>query len=198
MNLHENCCVGRCITVSGYDKMHFRIIRFVHETLYGLFVSPYKRLNTAGLKQGQKVLEVGCGPGFFTIPAAKIVGDGGHVYAIDVNPVAVEHVRRKIERQGLKNVEVIRADAGETGLADESLDTAFLFAVIHAFPNVGEVMREMHRVLKTNGTLSVQSRWPERKLLDAVSANGLFHLREKADGVFKFQKDEPVIERDRT
>jgi hypothetical protein len=40
MNLHENCWVGRCITVSGYDKMHFRIIRFVRETLYELFVNP--------------------------------------------------------------------------------------------------------------------------------------------------------------
>jgi ubiquinone/menaquinone biosynthesis C-methylase UbiE len=63
--------------------MHFGIIRFVHETLYGLFVNPYNRLSTAGLKPGRNVLEVGCGPGFFTIPAAKIVGDEGFVYALD-------------------------------------------------------------------------------------------------------------------
>jgi ubiquinone/menaquinone biosynthesis C-methylase UbiE len=178
--------------------MHFGFIRFVHEILYGLFVNPYSRLSAAGLESGQIVLEVGCGPGFFTIPAARIVGDRGHVYAMDINPVAVEHVRRKIERQGLKNVEVARADASETGLADESVDVAFLFAVTHAFHDVGEVMKEMHRVLKTKGTLSIQSRWPERKLLDAVSADGLFYLREKTERVFKFQKDEPVIRQDRT
>jgi ubiquinone/menaquinone biosynthesis C-methylase UbiE len=184
--------------VSRYDRMHFGIIRLVHETLYGVFVNPDTKLTIAGLKAGQNVLEVGCGPGFFTIPAARIVGDEGHVYALDVNPVAVEHVRRKIGREGLTNVQVILADATQTGLPGESIDVVFLFAVIHAFQNVSEVMREMHRVLKTSGMLSIQSRWPEGKLLDAVSANELFHLREKADGVFKFQKDEPAIEQDRT
>jgi ubiquinone/menaquinone biosynthesis C-methylase UbiE len=106
--------------------MHFGIIRFVHETLHELFVNPNIKLSTAGLKSGQNVLEVGCGPRFFTIPAAKIVGDGGHVYALDINPLAVEHVRRKIERQHLKN-EVKCPDASETGLLDESVDVAFLF-----------------------------------------------------------------------
>jgi len=189
MNLHGNYFTGQGRDiVSRYDRIHFGIIRVVHETVYGLFVNPTSNLSIAGLKPGQKVLEVGCGPGFFTIPAARIVGDAGHVYAMDVNPVAVEHVRRKIERQGIKNVEVTHADASETGLAGESIDVAFLFAVIHAFHDVGEVMEEMHRVLKTNGTLSIQSRWPEKKLLDAVTANGLFHLKEKTDRVFNFEK----------
>lgn len=174
--------------MSRYDRMHFGFIRFVHETLYGLFVKPTIKLNAAGIKPGQKVLEVGCGPGFFTIPAAKIVGTEGHIYALDVNPVAVEHVRRKVELAGPRNVDVMRADASETRLVDESVDVAFLFAVIHAFHDVGMVMQEMHRVLKTDGILAVQSRWPEEKLLGAVTANELFRLREKTDGVFKFEK----------
>lgn len=100
----------------------------------------------------------------------------------------MEHVRRKIERKHLKNVEVARADASKTGLPDQSVDIAFLFGVIHAFQNVNKVLTEMHRVLKTNGILSVQSRWPEKKLMEAVTANGLFHLREKAKGIFTFEK----------
>jgi ubiquinone/menaquinone biosynthesis C-methylase UbiE len=65
----------------------------VHEDLYGLFRDPYKALRAAGLEPGQKVLEVGCGPGFFTVPAAKTVGQGGIVYALDVNPLAIGKVR---------------------------------------------------------------------------------------------------------
>ena len=175
--------------MSIYDRIHFRMISFVHDTLYGLFVNPYKLLNSAGLKPGQKVLEVGCGPGFFTIPAAKIVGEKGRVYALDVNPVAVETVRRKIEKKGLKNVEVMLADASETGLPGESIDVAFLFGVIHALDDMGAVMREMHRVLKANGVLSIQkSWWSKKKLLDAVTKNGLFSFREKISRVFKFEK----------
>jgi len=175
--------------MSIYDRVHFRIISFVHDTLYGLFVNPYKLLNAAGLKPGQKVLEVGCGPGFFTIPAAKIVGEKGKVYTLDVNPVAVETVRRKIKENNLKNVQVLLADASETGLPDKSIDVAFLFGVIHALDNVDAVMREMHRVLKMEGVLSVQkSWWSEEKLLDAVTKNNLFSLREKTNRVFKFEK----------
>ena len=175
--------------LSVYNKIHFRMMSFVHDTLYGLFLNPYKLLNAAGLKPGQKVLEVGCGPGFFTIPAAKIVGDKGKVYALDVNPVAVETVRRKIMENNLKNVKIMLADASETGLPDESIDVAFLFGVIHALKDVDAVMREMHRILKVKGILSVQkSWWSEKRLLDAVTKNNLFSFKEKNSRVFKFEK----------
>ena len=175
--------------MSIYDRIHFRMISFIHNTLYGLFVDPYKLLNAAGLKPGQKVLEVGCGPGFFTIPAAKIVGEKGKVYALDVNPVAVETVRRKIMENNLKNVKIMLADASETGLPDESIDVAFLFGVIHALKDVDAVMREMHRILKVKGILSVQkSWWSEKRLLDAVTKNNLFSFKEKNSRVFKFEK----------
>ena len=175
--------------MSIYDRVHFRMVSFVHDTLYGFFVNPYKLLNSAGLKPGQKVLEIGCGPGFFTIPAAKIVGEKGSVYALDINPVAIKTMRRKIKEKGLKNVKVILADASETGLPEESVDVAFLFGVIHALDDVDAVMQETHRVLKVKGVLSIQKPWwPEKKLLDTVTKNGLFSFKEKTGGVFKFEK----------
>ncbi len=175
-------------TSSTYERMHFGIIRVVHETLYGLFVNPDRILTQAGLKPGQQVLEVGCGPGFFTIPAAKIVGDAGRVHALDINPAAVQHVRRKIAEERLTNVDVTLANAVETGLPDEGVDAAFLFGVIHAFRRVNTVLLEMHRVLKKNGILSIQSRWPEKKLLEIVGEGGLFNLRQRAKGVYIFEK----------
>jgi ubiquinone/menaquinone biosynthesis C-methylase UbiE len=175
-------------TISRYDRIHFGIIRIFHETLYGLFVNPFEKLNAAEVRQGKRVLEVGCGPGYFTIPAAEIVGAKGHVNALDINPAAVEYVRRKVQRLGKKNIDVMLAGAGATGLPEGSVDVAFLFGVIHAFPNLHEVFTEMHRALKPNGKLSIQSRRSEEQLTDSVTSTGLFHFEEKNRGVTVFTK----------
>ncbi len=67
------------ITIS--DRVRFAMMSFVHETLYGLIRDPVRALKAAGIEAGQRVLEVGCGPGFFTIPAARLLGDQGSLTA---------------------------------------------------------------------------------------------------------------------
>ena len=84
----------------------FRIMAFIHDNpLRRRLSDPFQTLENAGLKPGLKVLEVGCGPGFFTIPAAKIVTESGKVYALDVHPLALEKVQTKIEIEKISNVE---------------------------------------------------------------------------------------------
>ena len=121
---------------SLYDKMHLWMISIVHDTLYRLFFDPYRLLAAAGLGKGQAALEVGCGPGFFTIPAAEIVGTQGHLHSIDINPAAVERVRQGVEEKGLTNVEVFYADATGTGMAYESVDVAFLFGILRSLKDL--------------------------------------------------------------
>jgi len=162
------------------DRIHFKMISFVHETLYGLFRDPYKVLNAAGLEPGRRVLEVGCGPGFFTIPAARIVGEEGSVLAFDINPVAVEHVRRKIERAGVTNARVIVADAARTGLSAESFDLAFVFGLARPIGNMEDIWAELHRLLKPEGILSIEGRLrpPER----------LFRFMKRQGRISQFRK----------
>ena len=90
----------------------------------------------AGLKKGQKVLEVGCGPGFFTIPAAEIVGESGYVYAIDINPFAVKKVQKKLEKNKIQNALVTLEDIRKTSLEKDSIDLVFYFGVIHNLMNI--------------------------------------------------------------
>lgn len=132
------------------------------------------------------MLEVGCGLGFFTIPAARIVGETGRVYAIDLHPLAIEMVRKKLARTGLTNVEVMLADAADTGLPDESVDLAFLFGVVHVLP-LGRVLPEMHRVLRPGGILAVDAfpGWSP----EPVTGGGLFALVGKEGRVFRFVKE---------
>jgi ubiquinone/menaquinone biosynthesis C-methylase UbiE len=169
---------GREVSLS--DRIHFRMMSLVHEDLYKLVRDPYEVLKAAGLEPGQKVLEVGCGPGFFTIPAARIAGEEGSIYALDVNPLAVDKVRRKIEGDGVTNVETILADAAETGLPDESFDLIFLFGFANPVGDMEHILAELHRLLKPAGVLSVEGR------LQLSSA--LFRLVRRQGRISRFAK----------
>jgi len=173
-----------------HSKFAFRIISLMHDNpLLPLFRNPQRLLIAAGLKQGQKVLEVGCGPGFFTIPAAKIVGDKGVIYAIDVHPLAIKRVQKKIKRERLKNVTPILANASDTGLPDRSIDLAFLFGLRYIAGGLENVISEIHRILKPGGVLSFEkTRGSEQKLIDEVERGGFIHS-SKQGRIFLFTKE---------
>ena len=169
------------------EKIHFKTISFVHDTMYGLFVNPYKILEQAGLKLDQTILEVGCGPGHYTIPASKIVGENGFIYAIDINPFAIESVNKKVKKAGVKNVEGIVISVYDTGLEDQSIDLAFLFGVRHVLDYI-KVKKEMSRIIKTDGILATQKWGQNKKLISLLTENQVFSLVEETKKVLKFKK----------
>lgn len=175
--------------MSLYERAHFRIIRLVHETLYRVEVDPYDWLRDAGVAPGQRVLDLGCGPGFFTLPAAELVGRQGLVIALDNNPAAVDYVRRKVRRRGADNVGVILGDAVKTGLPEQSQDVVLLYGVIHAlWSRVDEVAAEAHRILRPGGTLSVSSsRIPRARVIEAVERSKLFKLASETSHTANFR-----------
>src|SRR5210317_746367 len=78
-------------------------------------MNPVKTLRGAGIKPGQTVLEVGCGTGFFTIPAAELIGGQGCLVAMDALSDYTKQVSKKVQVAGLKNVRVVKRDALDTG-----------------------------------------------------------------------------------
>jgi ubiquinone/menaquinone biosynthesis C-methylase UbiE len=152
------------------------------------FGNPRKRLEEAGLGQGQAVLDYGCGIGSYAIPAAQIVGDAGVVYALDIHPLAVEAVARRARKENLTNVETIQSNR-ETGLPDESLDAVLLYDVLHSVPDKGALLRELHRVLKPGGSLSVVPDHMEEDIfLETVQGGNLFSLQARNGTVYQFNK----------
>lgn len=166
--------------MSVLDRMHFGMMALVHENLYSLFRNPYEVLDAAGLKPGHKVLEVGCGPGFFSIPAARIVGEKGTVHALDMSPLAIERGQQKIEKEGVTNIKTILADAAQTGLPDGSFDLIFVFGFTHHVGGTGDIFAELHRLLKPSGVLSVEGR--------LVPPNRLFRRRSREGRVVQYGK----------
>ncbi|MCE5213508.1 MAG: class I SAM-dependent methyltransferase [Methanobacterium sp.] len=116
-------------------------------------------LDDAGIKTGDHFLDAGCGDGFISIAASKMVGDEGMVYAIDVHPESVEMVKEEVKKLGISNMEVKVADlTHEIPLKDDSIDVCIMANVLHGFvenDEVEEVMNEISRVIKPEGTFSV-------------------------------------------
>lgn len=173
-----------------HSNFAFKIITIMHDNpLLPIIRNPYKILNRAGLKPGQKVLEVGCGPGFFTIPAANIVGEKGIVYAIDTHPLAIERVNNKIRKAGIKNVKPILANASETGLPDRSIELAFMFGLPYIAGGLDNVLTELYRIFKPGGILVFQkSRGSSEKLITEVQDKG-FKCSGKRGRIFLFKKE---------
>lgn len=115
-------------------------------------------LQCMGIREGDFVIDFGCGPGRFCLPAAKLVGATGHVCAIDSNPDILRKVRRKAKALGLQNVSTagslaeLRQQSGE-----HRYNLALAFDMLH-FMNIHErnaIYRELQSILTNNGLLFV-------------------------------------------
>ena len=152
-------------------------------------MNPVKTLQGADIRPGQTVLEVGCGTGFFTIPAAKMIGDDGHLVAMDALSDYIKVVSKKVQAAGLKNVRVVKKDALDTGLEAASMDTALLFGVL-PFPALplNRLLPEMHRVLKPEGRLAVWMFPVSGWVPNSIVRSGLFNYINKQNGVYNYSR----------
>ncbi len=115
-----------------------------------LYESP-KRILRPFVGEGMDVLDFGCGPGFFTLEMARLVGPSGHVTAVDLQQGMLDRARKKLERAGLADqvaFHLCRADA--IGLAGE-FDFILVFHVLHEAPDQAGLLRELKGLLKPGG-----------------------------------------------
>lgn len=152
-------------------------------------LDPLKTLQGAGIQPGETVLEVGCGTGFFTVPAAQLVGDQGCVVALDVLSGFVQEVSRKVQAADLKNVRIVKRDALVTGLDARSIDKVLLFGVI-PFPSLplDQLLPEMHRILKPEGSLAVWLFPFPFGVPKSILRSGLFAFTSKRNGVYNYRR----------
>jgi ubiquinone/menaquinone biosynthesis C-methylase UbiE len=122
-------------------------------------LDPKRVLNAIGLNEGQKFMDAGCGDGFISLVASKIVKDIGQVYALDAYEPSLDGLKREIEELGIRNMEVILADMTiAIPLEDNLVDNCVMANVLHGFASEGTmepVLSEINRVLKPGGTFAV-------------------------------------------
>ncbi|MCK4496762.1 MAG: class I SAM-dependent methyltransferase, partial [Candidatus Aenigmarchaeota archaeon] len=149
--------------------------------------NPKKVLEDLGIKSGFSVLDFGCGPGNFTIAAAEIVGKDGEIHALDLHPLALETIEKKAERRGLKNVDTIFSDL-ETGLGNGSVDAALLYGVLYKTGDKRALIREMRRILKPGGLVSISGYRMSKDRLMGMMKGERFSLRDSKRGILNFTK----------
>lgn len=144
-----------------------------------LLQNPRRSLDKAQLTKGMCVVDYGCGPGSFTIPAAELVGPEGKVFAVDIHPLAIRNVGEKARRKGLQNVETILVKGYDTGIQDSSIDRVLLIDTIHLIKDPDALFREIHRMLKPDGLLFMEKghmAMSEQK--EILTKTGLFRITE--------------------
>lgn len=115
-----------------------------------------ERILAPHVRPGMRVLEVGCGMGFFTLPLARLVGETGRVLCVDVQPRMLAALARRARRRGLQQrIEARLCGADSLGLAGEArrIDLAVLIHVLHELPDAAAGLAEITATLAPNGKL---------------------------------------------
>ena len=141
----------------GHRTHHFdpaRVDRLLSEERQRMLPAE-SMLRAAGVAAGQVVVDLGAGPGFFTLPAARLVGTGGHVYAVDVAPRMLDVCRRRAEEAGLTGIETVHSAEARVPLPGEAADRVLIAFVLHEADDPAALLREAARLLRPGGEIVI-------------------------------------------
>jgi ubiquinone/menaquinone biosynthesis C-methylase UbiE len=103
---------------------------------------------------GSRVADIGAGAGYFTVRLARAVGSAGRVFAVDVNPEAVRALQARVEKEGLRNVEVVIGAPADPRLPG-SLDAALIVNTYHEIVDPQKMLDHIRQALKLTGRLVI-------------------------------------------
>jgi ubiquinone/menaquinone biosynthesis C-methylase UbiE len=136
-------------------------------------------------------LELGPGPGTFSVEAARRTDPYGTLVAVDIQSQMIATMEKKVRKAGVTNVEAHVASAYDLPLHDGSVDRAFLVTVLPEIPDRHRALLELHRVLKPGGVLSISEEFldPDYPLVRTVvrgAAEAGFELAERHGNWFVY------------
>ncbi len=112
-------------------------------------------LRKAGLKSDHHLIDIGCGVGYFSIPAAKIVNSNGKVYALDTSEEMTEFLTAELKTLGIENVEVLNSREYGFPLEEDTGDMLLMSMVLHEVEDKKRFLQEARRTLKPSGRILI-------------------------------------------
>lgn len=145
-----------------------------------------------GLRSGMTVVDMGCGNGFWTLPIAKAVGEGGRVLAVDIQPEMLGKLMQRGARNKRKNIEPILGKVDDPRLPENEVDLVLMVDVYHEFSHPESMLWSIRRSLEPDGVIALlefreedpavpikpRHKMSKRQILKEFQANGLKLVRE--------------------
>jgi ubiquinone/menaquinone biosynthesis C-methylase UbiE len=160
-------------------------------------LNPAIILEKLGLTKEMIIADLGCGTGFFSIPAARRVKK---VFALDIQEEMLDILSDKIKKEKITNIEVILSGESSIPLSDKSVDILLMANVFHELEDKLSLLKEVKRVLKMNGRLMIidwkkmemdigpplQERLDEKEVIDTCFINGFTLLERSNIGPYNY------------
>jgi len=140
-----------------------------------IFLSPKQLIERLELKNDLQVMEVGPGPGYFSLKIAKKLFRGKLVLA-DIQQEMLDYAKRRIEKKGLSNIDYYLCDGKFFRFEDNTFDRIFMVTVLGEVENKEDYMKELYRILKKGGILSISELAGDP---DKMTINEIKYLTEK-------------------
>lgn len=116
---------------------------------------PEQTLIRIGLHEGDTMADIGCGIGYFTIPASKIVGNSGKIFAMDILPEMLEEVDIKVKENNISNIKTILTEENDLKLEDGKITVAFISNVLHEAEDKEKFLSEIKRSISSKGRIAI-------------------------------------------
>jgi len=138
----------------AHEPIPYKEASHLLNPLRRLFLSPKTLVKRLYLQKDSKVLELGPGPGYFSLEVAHSIPEGT-LMLVDIQQEMLDMAKTRFEKKGITNVEYIKGDAQSLPLDGEFFDVAFLVSVLGEVPNRHLCLQELYRVLRPDGLLSI-------------------------------------------
>ncbi len=115
-------------------------------------------MDILGITPGKTVADIGAGSGWFTVRAARRVGENGTVYAVDINPEAIRYVSDRAQKEKLRNVKTILGKADDPLLPASAVDSVLLLKTYHEVAEPVALMRHLRASLHRGARVGIIDR----------------------------------------
>jgi SAM-dependent methyltransferase len=115
-------------------------------------------MDLLGIATGKNVADIGAGSGWFTVRAARRVGDAGTVYAVDINPEAIQYIGDRAQKENLHNVKTILGKSDDALLPAGTIDAVLMLKTYHEIAQPITLLKNLRAALRPGAKIGVIDR----------------------------------------